>query len=141
MVTVGDLHMHVDDLGVPVGQPLVMLHGFTGVGRREWQAQIDAFTDKFRVIVPDLRGHGGTDNPAGREAMNHRQFAADVAGLCDALQISRAVFVGESTGSMLQLSLLLQRPTSWLAPGFRKQAPRPNSAPVTPPWDRTTGAR
>jgi pimeloyl-ACP methyl ester carboxylesterase len=110
MVTVGDLHMHVDDLGVPEGQPLVMLHGFTGVGRREWQAQIDAFTDEFRVVVPDLRGHGGTDNPAGREAMNHRQFAADVAGLCDALQISRAIFVGESTGSMLQLSLLLQRP-------------------------------
>lgn len=110
MVTVGDLNMHIDDLGVPDGQPLIMLHGFTGVGRREWQAQIEAFTDEFRVIVPDLRGHGETNNPAGREAMNHRQFSADAAGLCDALQISRAIFFGESTGSMLQLSLLLQRP-------------------------------
>lgn len=110
MVAVGDLQMRIDDLGVPDGQPLVMLHGFTGVGRREWQGQVEAFTDEFRVIVPDLRGHGGTNNPAGREAMNHCQFAADVAGLCDALQLSRAIFLGESTGSTLQLSLLLQRP-------------------------------
>lgn len=110
VVSVGDLQMHVDDVGVPDGQPLVMLHGFTGVGHREWRAQIEVFTDEFRVIVPDLRGHGRTDNPAGRAAMNHRQFSTDVAGLCDALQISRAVFVGESTGSMLLLSLLLQRP-------------------------------
>ena len=53
-----------------------MLHGLTGVGRREWQAQLSPFTDEFRVILPDLCGHGATNNPAGRMAMNHRQLAA-----------------------------------------------------------------
>ena len=42
--------------------------------------------------------------------MNHRQFASDVALLCDGLGIERAAFLGESTGSMLQLSLALNRP-------------------------------
>ena len=37
--------------------------------------------------------------------MNHRQLASDVALLCDGLGIERAAFLGESTGSMLQLSL------------------------------------
>ena len=36
--------------------------------------------------------------------MNHRQFASDVALLCDGLGIERAAFLGESTGSMLQLT-------------------------------------
>ena len=42
--------------------------------------------------------------------MNHRQFASDVALLCDELRIERAAFLGESTGSMVQLSLALNRP-------------------------------
>ena len=42
--------------------------------------------------------------------MNHRQLASDVALLCDGLGIERAAFLGESTGSMLQLSLALNRP-------------------------------
>jgi pimeloyl-ACP methyl ester carboxylesterase len=42
--------------------------------------------------------------------MSHRQFAADTAAMCDQLGVNRAVFIGESTGSMLQLSLALDRP-------------------------------
>jgi pimeloyl-ACP methyl ester carboxylesterase len=110
LVRVGDLQMNVVELGPPDGIPLVLLHGFTGTGMREWAMQVDALSAQYRVIVPDLRGHGGTDNPGGRPAMNHRQFADDVALLCDRLDITRAVFIGESTGSMLQLALALQRP-------------------------------
>lgn len=43
-------------------------------------------------------------------AINQRQFASDLALLCDGLGIERAAFFGESTGSMLQLSLAVDRP-------------------------------
>jgi pimeloyl-ACP methyl ester carboxylesterase len=42
--------------------------------------------------------------------MNHRQFAIDIAMLCDQLGIGGAAFFGESTGAMLQLSLAVSRP-------------------------------
>ena len=45
------------------------------------------FGERYRLLVPDLRGHGQTDNPGGRAAMNHRQFGRDVAGFCRALGI------------------------------------------------------
>lgn len=109
VVEIADLQMHIDDVGPRDGLPVVLLHGFTGTGR-EWHAQIDQLAASYRVIVPDLRGHGRSDNPRGRPAMNHRQFAADIGAMCDQLDITRAVFVGESTGSMLQLSLAIARP-------------------------------
>ena len=109
-ITVGDVQMFYEDLGKPDGLPIIMLHGFTGTGRADWIHQIDSFGSSYRLILPDLRGHGRSSNPGGRAAMNHRQLASDVALLCDGLGIARAAFLGESTGSMLQLSLALNRP-------------------------------
>jgi pimeloyl-ACP methyl ester carboxylesterase len=107
---VGDVRMYYDDLGRPEGLPIVMLHGFSATGRADWNAQIETLAEEYRLIVPDLRGHGRSDNPAGRPAMNHRQFAEDIALLCDGLGMDRSAFIGTSTGSMLQLSLALNRP-------------------------------
>ena len=108
--TVGDIQMFYQDLGVPAGRPVVMIQGFTGTGSSDWAHQIHSFRSGFRLIIPDLRGHGRSNNPSGSAAMNQRQFAADIAMLCDQLGIARAAFFGESTGSMLQLSLAVSRP-------------------------------
>jgi pimeloyl-ACP methyl ester carboxylesterase len=109
VVKIADLQMHIDVVGPRDGLPVVLLHGFTGTGQ-DWRPQIDSLAAKYRVIVPDLRGHGRSDNPAGRSAMNHRQFARDIEAMCDQLDITRGIFFGESTGSMLQLSLAIARP-------------------------------
>jgi 3-oxoadipate enol-lactonase len=45
------------------GDPMLLLHGFGGTGRSDWKHQIPVFSQSFRVIVPDLRGHGRTDHP------------------------------------------------------------------------------
>jgi pimeloyl-ACP methyl ester carboxylesterase len=89
--------------------PLVLLHGFSGTGAM-WAGQLAAFGERYRLLVPDLRGHGRTDNPGGLAAMNHRQFGRDVAAFCRALGVERAVFCGESTGAMLLLTLGLEAP-------------------------------
>src|SRR5688572_8790170 len=70
------------------GPPLLLLHGFTGAGE-DWRHvfDLDALARHWRLIVPDLRGHGASTNPAG--TFTHRQCALDVAALLDALDVPR----------------------------------------------------
>lgn len=107
--TVGDLRMYYEAAGAPSSPALLLLHGSGGNGQ-SWRNQIGPFSEHYRVVAPDLREHGRTNNPLGSPAFNHRQYALDIANLCDCLGISRAAFCGESSGSILQLSLALARP-------------------------------
>ena len=105
-----DVDLWFEDLGRRHERPLMLLHGFTVTGRVNWAPYLDAFERDYRVIVPDLRGHGRSNNPGGPAAMNHRQFARDIAGLCRYLEIGRAAFCGYSAGAILQLSLAVDEP-------------------------------
>lgn len=108
-VDVVDLPMYYEEHGQQTGSPLLLLHGFTVTGAM-WQGQLAAFGARYRLVVPDLRGHGRTANPVGLPAMNHRQFARDIIAFCRALGIERAAFCGESSGAMLLLTLGLEAP-------------------------------
>ena len=109
-VTVNNMRMFYEDIGNPDRMPVFLLHGFTGTGVRDWGQHFSSFGERYRVLVPDLRGHGRTDNPAGAEAMTLKQFAVDIMAFCHALKIERAAFCGHSAGSMLQLTLALLAP-------------------------------
>jgi pimeloyl-ACP methyl ester carboxylesterase len=61
----------------------------------------------YQVIVPDLRGHGRSTNPAA--AFTHRQAAADVLALLDRLGLQRVKAMGISTGGMTLLHMATQR--------------------------------
>ncbi|HUG15672.1 MAG TPA: alpha/beta hydrolase, partial [Thermomicrobiales bacterium] len=101
--TVNGLTMYYEEHGLPSGPPLVLLHGFTGTSA-SWAPQLQVFGAHYRLVAPDMRLHGRTNNPAGLAAMNHRQFARDVIALCQALGIERASFCGESSGAMQLLT-------------------------------------
>jgi pimeloyl-ACP methyl ester carboxylesterase len=103
------LQMYYEEHGRPEGSPLVLLHGFSGTGR-VWGDHLAALGATYRLLVPDLRGHGRTDNPGGLAAMNHRQFGRDIIALCGELALERPIFVGHSTGAMLQLTIGVEAP-------------------------------
>lgn len=107
--TVGDLRMYYETSGSTDLPPMLLLHGFGGC-HASWRNQIQPFSQHFHLVLPDLREHGRTNNPHGASAFNLRQFASDVATLCDRLGIRNAVFCGHSAGSILQLTLALERP-------------------------------
>jgi pimeloyl-ACP methyl ester carboxylesterase len=90
------------------GDPLLLLHGFTSTshGLRPF---LPIFLDHFQIIVPDLRGHGRSNNPSGE--FTHRQAARDAAALLDHLGIDRFKAAGQSTGGMTLLHLATQQPT------------------------------
>jgi pimeloyl-ACP methyl ester carboxylesterase len=87
-----------------------LLHNFTGTGATTWAAQRPVFGARYRLVIPDMRGHGRTVNPGGLAAINHRQFARDAAALCRALGLEHVVFCGNSSGAILLLSLALAAP-------------------------------
>ena len=89
------------------GDPLVMLHGFTGTGRG-WSRFIADFAEHYRLIIPDLRGHGRSTNPTGK--FTHRQSALDVYALLDQLGIERFKAMGSSTGGMTLIHMATQQP-------------------------------
>jgi len=105
-----DLTMYYEEHGQQDGPPLVLLHGFTVTGRVTWDEHLDALGARHRLVVPDLRGHGLTDNPAGPPAMNHHQFARDMSAFCSEVGIERAAFCGYSAGAATSLNLALLRP-------------------------------
>lgn len=65
---VNDIEMSYEVQGA--GEPLLLLHGFGGCGQ-DWQPFVALLARHFKLIMPDLRGHGGSTNRAGR--FTHRQ--------------------------------------------------------------------
>lgn len=74
------------------GPTIVLLHGFP-FDRTMWREQLEALVDEgFRVITPDLRGHGETEVGSAEATME--QMAADVAALLDGLNVTGPVVLG-----------------------------------------------
>jgi 3-oxoadipate enol-lactonase len=101
-VDVRDPTMHVRLDGRPDAAPLVLLHSL-GTDLRVWDPQADELSRVFRVIRPDLRGHGLTEVTPGPYSI--RDMALDIVALLDALEISRAHVAGLSIGGMIAQAL------------------------------------
>ena len=98
-IDVNGISMRVEVTGE--GQPVVLLHGFPDSGRL-WRHQVPALAGAgFQVVVPDLRGYGGTDKPDDVGAYAMPFLAGDVLGLLDHLGLARAHVVGHDWGAGL----------------------------------------
>ncbi len=105
-VRINGIDMHYEDRGS--GEPLLLLHGFGMCGRGDWGHVIDELSKTYRVIMPDLRGHGWSTNPSG--AFTMRQSASDVNALLEHLRLSNVPAMGISAGGMTLLHLAIQHP-------------------------------
>lgn len=93
-------NIHV--LGSNDGQPMLFAHGY-GCDQNMWRFVVPGFTDRYRVILFDHIGAGGSDLsayvPARYATLDG--YAADVLELCEALELRDVVFVGHSVSSMI----------------------------------------
>jgi pimeloyl-ACP methyl ester carboxylesterase len=105
---VGDVRIHYLHGGT--GTPLVLLHG--GLLSADRAVMRDPYeptlTERYRVVVPEARGHGRTVNPDGD--LSYQELARDVIGLCEALGLERPAIWGFSDGANVALELGLQAP-------------------------------
>jgi pimeloyl-ACP methyl ester carboxylesterase len=102
---VNDIQMYYAIYGQ--GEPLILLHG--GLGNADyWANQVPAFSERYKVIVADSRGHGRStrsDQPYSYELM-----ASDVIALMDHLKIDKASLVGWSDGGIIGLDIAMKHP-------------------------------
>jgi len=80
------------------GPPVVLLHPFP-VHHEFWLPVADALAARYRLILPDLRGHGDSDVGDGPATME--KHAADIARVMDDAGVARAPLIGVSIGGYL----------------------------------------
>ena len=106
-IKVKDLAIHVLIEGPPGAPPLVLLHSL-GTNAHIWDAQAAELSRAFRVIRPDLRGHGFTTCTPGPYSM--ALFADDLAALLTALDINEFHLGGISIGGLIAQSFAAAHP-------------------------------
>ena len=91
------------------GEPLLLLHGFTG-SKLDFHDQLQWFTDRYRVLAPDNRGHGESSNLGRADAYSLDILVEDLAGYLDALDVNRCHLLGHSMGGMVAMRFALRHP-------------------------------
>ena len=85
--------------------PLLLVHGFTDTSRSF--SLLAPHLSERRLIMPDLRGHGGSQAGKGYRAAD---FADDIAGMIQRLRLDRPIVVGHSLGGMVSIMLAARHP-------------------------------
>jgi len=112
-------------------RPAILLsHGY-GATCRMWDGQIAALSDKYRLILWDMRGHGASGDPADAALYSQALTVADMAAVLDACGERRAVIGGLSLGGVMSLAFHLAHPERVrglmlfdTGPGFRNPEAR-----------------
>jgi 3-oxoadipate enol-lactonase len=104
-IHIGDIDTSYELVGA--GDPVVLIHGLGSSGR-DWELQVPALADHYRVLTYDVRGHGASSKPRGPYRVT--QFASDLALLLERLEHRPAHVVGISMGGMIAFQLAVDRP-------------------------------
>ena len=88
-----------------VARTLVLVHGYGGCAET-WEHQINHFARNYRVVVPDLRGHGQSDAPYSEYTME--ELVADLQTIVEARQLPRKfIMAGHSFGGSIAVEYAL----------------------------------
>ncbi|MEO8540933.1 MAG: alpha/beta fold hydrolase, partial [bacterium] len=104
----GDFTTSYAEAGDLESPAVVLLHGFTS-DNRMWLPVAGPLSIDYRVIAPDMRGHGATTAPDDLDTYTIEAYAQDLANLLDDLEIDVCALAGCSFGGMVAL----QFATTW----------------------------
>lgn len=111
------------------GQPLFLIHG-VGMQSAAWEPQIENLSNDFRVIAPDMPGHGGSDPIAtGSKLPDYVEWLRHIVA---SLGIESANIAGHSMGALIALGFAVEHPDQTkrvaLLNGVYKRAPAARKA-------------
>ena len=104
-VNANGIHMYYESYGR--GIPLIFLHGAMGTSQ-VWKPYVPILSNDFNIILPDVRGHGKTENPGKK--IDLRLMADDIAALIDALKLDKPFLCGWSMGGDIGLDIAMRYP-------------------------------
>ena len=99
-VRLNGFEMYYETLGE--GEPLLLVHGWSG-NTSYFEPFLEPLAERYRLIIPDLRGHGRSTNPSREFTM--AQAAMDLSALLDHLGVGRIRALGASAGGVILLHL------------------------------------
>lgn len=106
--TINGIQLFYHDHGPPDASTVLLLAHAFPTSSKLWQHQVTALSGSTRLILPDLRGFGQSDAPAGPYTME--QHADDMAALMDHLELEQVVFGGVSMGGYISFAMMRQYP-------------------------------
>src|SRR5215210_5548382 len=101
------MELNLHEWGDPSAPPVICLHGVNAHGRRFRRLAEERLATTFRILAPDLRGHG---NSGWEPPWTFATHAHDVLETLDAAGVRRAPWVGHSFGGRLVLELAALAP-------------------------------
>ena len=101
-LSVNGLRVHYLDWGYPSAPPVVCVHGYTS-SAQAFNALARHFQSRFRIIAPDVRGHGESAwSPT--EAYQYHDQISDLAGFVDQLGLEQFTLIGTSMGGIIAMA-------------------------------------
>ncbi|MEM9782820.1 MAG: alpha/beta fold hydrolase [Pseudomonadota bacterium] len=92
------------------GPPVLMLHAGLATAALSWRRWTGPLTRRYRVIAPDIRGHGRTTNPAGR-FIGFGPMAWDMLRFIETLDLEAPPhIIGHSCGAIIALHMAVYEP-------------------------------
>jgi magnesium chelatase accessory protein len=107
LVSTGRQRFWTIDTGPKDAPTLLLLHG-TGASGHSFARTIPGLAQSYRVITPDLPGHGCSPGFSGRLGLD--AMAQDLWTLCDTLQVQPQAIIGHSAGAAIGLRMAELRP-------------------------------
>ena len=93
---------------VPHHAPILLIHGSTIDGYTDWAFIAPELAHRYKVFVPDCRGHGKSSNP--KRSYSFKELADDAAAFVRAMGYERAHIIGHSNGGNVALVTLMEHP-------------------------------
>lgn len=92
-----DVQIHYEVYGA--GPAVLLTHGYSATCEM-WKPQIDALSQRYRLVLWDMRGHGQSDSPDNPAEYSEEATIGDIAALLDASDTEEAVCGGLSLGGV-----------------------------------------
>jgi pimeloyl-ACP methyl ester carboxylesterase len=109
-VEINDICVYYEEQGT--GEPLLLLHGALGAVdpavTSGWFELLPALSTRYRTFSVETRGHGQTNNPAGK--LSYKQFGEDVAAFIERLDLAPVHLAGFSDGATIGFVVGMTRP-------------------------------
>ena len=106
---VNGITIHYQEWGDPEAPAVVLLHGYSS-DLRMWHGCIPTLAAEYRVIAPDLRGHGRSAAPEDLGTYTMAAYAEDLRCLLDLLDVEICALAGCSFGGMVALQFAVNWP-------------------------------
>ncbi|MGO8999451.1 MAG: alpha/beta fold hydrolase [Polyangiaceae bacterium] len=109
-VDTGQVRLRCAVMGPDRGEVVLLLHGFPECGESWRDVGGRLAREGYRVVMPDMRGYGGSEKPRGVESYAVEHLVGDVVGLVEAMGARRAHVVGHDWGGVVAWWTAMLRP-------------------------------